>query len=374
MSTLRLILDELVVPVPGDLARYTASLAEALIATAPRGSSVAGVVSAVPEDELTALRSRFGGLAALHTSRLTRRQLAAAWQHGFTPLPGTGFIHAPSLLAPLRRHDSATDPESQTVVTIHDAFAWTHPEAVAPRDLAWHRAMARRAERFADAVVVPSHAAAADLAEVLDLGDRLRVIGGAVPVGWELPADADRRAEELVLPERFVLAVASADAERGLPPLIGALAGVPDVLLVVIGPDGGIDGSTLAVDAGVDPERVRLIGPVRDDDLAVLYSRAAAFVVPGPLTGFAAPVLAAFHFGTPVVHLEDPGIAEVTGGAALAVGTKPEGLTDRLADAIRSILEDDALAARLRTEGRDRAGVFTWRDSAEKTWQLHADI
>ncbi len=38
------------------------------------------------------------------------------------------------------------------------------------------------------------------------------------------------------------------------------------------------------------------------------------------------------------------------------------------------VLGDDELAERLRIAGRDRARAFSWRDAAEKVWQLHADL
>ena len=34
----------------------------------------------------------------------------------------------------------------------------------------------------------------------------------------------------------------------------------------------------------------------------------------------------------------------------------------------------DGLATQLRVRGLDRSHAYNWRDSAEKTWQLHADL
>ena len=59
------------------------------------------------------------------------------------------------------------------MVTIHDAVPWTHPETLTRNDVWWHKAMAKRAHRFADAVVVPTHAVAGKLNEVMDFGDRV---------------------------------------------------------------------------------------------------------------------------------------------------------------------------------------------------------
>ncbi len=52
----------------------------------------------------------------------------------------------------------------------------------------------------------------------------------------------------------------------------------------------------------------------------------------------------------------------------------PTGDATALADAIAGLLGDDAAADRLGVAAGDRAKAFTWRDAAEKVWQLHADL
>jgi hypothetical protein len=37
-------------------------------------------------------------------------------------------------------------------------------------------------------------------------------------------------------------------------------------------------------------------------------------------------------------------------------------------------VHDDELARQLVQSGLDRAHLFSWRNSAEKVWQLHADL
>jgi hypothetical protein len=64
---------------------------------------------------------------------------------------------------------------------------------------------------------------------------------------------------------------------------------------------------------------------------------------------------------------------EVSGGAGLAVELGDDYVAG-LSDAITRVVGDSDLAAQLGTQGRDRAGLFSWRTSAEKVWQLHADL
>jgi glycosyltransferase involved in cell wall biosynthesis len=379
MSTLRVILDQMVAPVPGGIGRYTEELTRALIATAPRGSSVAGVVAASPEDAYHLIHDRLPGLERLHKNALARRELAAAWQHGFTRPPGHGMVHAPSLLVPLFRHDRTVRHDDQTVVTIHDVVPWTHPETLTPRGVSWPKAMAKRAEKHADAIVVPTHAVASELGAILDVADRVRVIGGAPSTALRLPDDVDRRSAALDLPVRYLLSVGTLEPRKGLDPLIRAMAlGVPaDVPLLVVGAAGwgGVDVPAIAAEAGLDQSRVRVLGHLADADLAVALDRATVFAFPSLAEGFGLPVVEAFALGTPVVHSDAAAVVEVAAGAGLEVPlADPDGYPQRLADAVRSVLEDSALAERLAVAGSDRAKAFSWRDSAEKVWQLHADL
>ncbi|MCP2031663.1 glycosyltransferase involved in cell wall biosynthesis [Okibacterium sp. HSC-33S16] len=376
-TTLRIIVDQMVTPLPNGISRYAEELTRALIQTAPKGCTVEGIVSALPPEKITAIEEALPGLAELHRTTLPRRELSAAWQLGIVPSFGTGMIHSPSLLAPLHRHDREFDA-TQIVATIHDTLAWTHPKSFTPTSVAWHKAMLKRAKKHADAIVVPTHAVAEQLSELADFGDRVRVIPGAVASGLKLPADAEWRASKLDLPKDYILAVGSLDPRRGITPLIHGLgdAGAPDLPLLVLGPDtwGELSLAVVADEAGLPEDRVRALGYLSDEDLAVVLDRASVFVYPSLQEGFGLPLIEAFSFGTPVVHSDDPALMEVAGGAGIAVERGKKGYGERLADAVASVLSDSERAGRMRIVGQDRARAFSWRDSAERVWALHADL
>ena len=204
MTTLHVILDEMLAPSSSGVDRYTENLALALIEAAPRGCDVGGLVAASTEPQYAHIRDALPGLTTLGKNALARRELNAAWQHGFTRLPGRGLLFAPSLFAPLARHDRVNAGE-QIIVTVHDALQWTHPEAVPAHALSWRRAMIKRAERHADAIVVPTHAVAAALDEFAAFGNRVRVVSPAPDRALALPDDSDARVGALDLPERYVV-------------------------------------------------------------------------------------------------------------------------------------------------------------------------
>jgi Glycosyltransferase len=378
MTTLRVIVEPVLSETPDGVSRYARELAVQLIATAPAGCDVEGVVAAHDSDDDARLAALLPGLANVNALSLGRRELTVAWQMGARLPALTGMIHSPSLLAPLRKHDRRNDG-TQIVVTIHDVTAWTAPETLSATEVLWQKAMAKRARKHADAVVVPTHAVAEQLAEAVDLGDRIRVIGGAPTGSVSVPRDADARATRLGLPDRFVATVGSLEPRRGIRALIEAmslpqLAGVP--LLIAGGDEYGDERiSDVAMSFGLPEGRVRALGNLDDADLAVLLDRAAVFVYPSLASGFGLPMIEAFQLGAPVVHSDDPALVEVAFGAGVTVARQDAaGYPSRLADAIGEVLDDASLADRLAVTGADRARAFSWRDSAEQVWQLHADL
>jgi glycosyltransferase involved in cell wall biosynthesis len=363
----------------GGLARYAGELTRALVETAPPGCEVELVFAKHDKDELAEAVARFPGAGRVETASLSRAPLAAAWAAGVRVSVGPGILHAPSLLAPLVSHDRS--PAAQVVVTIHDTVAWTHPSSIGLAEAQWTRRMAHRAAKNADAIVVPTHAVAEQLRELLPVGDRVRVIPGAVSSGLVLPEDPEVRASWLQLPdEPFVLASGSMDPRTGIDALIEAAAlpefgGLP---LLIVGDDDwrGRRITETAMLAGLPEGRVRPLGSVTDADLALLLSRAAVFVAPGLTEGFGLSALEALTFGTPLVHSDAPALVEVADDAGVTVARDEAGSSyaERLAAAIGGLLGDQDRIETLRVLGLDRAKAFSWRSSGEQVWQLHAEL
>ncbi len=378
-TTLSVIVDPILWPATGGIGRYTEELTRELIATAPAGCEVAAISSAASAEDREKIGTLLPGIARLNAGRLPHAARSLAWRYGFGKITGRGMVHSTSLFAPLSNHDRINHERDQLVVTIHDVIAWTDPGTLNPRRVAWMKAMTSRAHRFADAIIAPSHAVASELGEIMNFGDRIRVIGGAVSPKLQLPVDEDDRAERLGLPRDYVLSVGTLEPRKGLEALIQsfARADAVDLPLLIVGPEGwgDVDIAAIAAEAGLAEGRVRTLGFLADADLAVALNRARVFAFPSVAEGFGLSVVEAFNFGTPVVHSDAPALLEVAAGAGLIVEREDSaGYPDRLASAIARVVNDRALADRLHVAGLDRAGAFSWRDSAEKVWHLHADL
>jgi len=356
-----LVLEQCLAPVPGGTGRYSREIAAALARRAPSGDTVTSVTAW----HRSVSAAVVAGVAGPRRLSLARRPLVAAWERGAGPTVPGDVVHAPTPLAPPRR-------KAPLVVTVHDAVPWTHPETLTPRGVRWHRAVVARAARTADLLVVPTQAVADELAQHLPIhADRVRVIGHGVSADLQVPGDADERAARLALPPRFLLTVATLEPRKGLGVLLAALASTaaPDLPLLVAGQPGwgGLDPAAEAARLGLG-DRVRVLGRVADEDLAVLLDRATAVVVPSRSEGFGLPLLEGMAAGTPVVTSPVPALLEVAGGAALVAED------GELAEALRRVVEDAPLRAGLIAAGRVRAASYTWDRAAESLWQAYRDI
>ena len=166
-----------------------------------------------------------------------------------------------------------------------------------------------------------------------------------------------------------MLAVSALLAHKNLPSLVEAMASVrsrvPDAVLVVpanptpLQAELEAQARTLGIGGAVV-----FPGWVSAADLEGLYAAAACFAFPSYREGFGLPVLEAMRRGVPVACSNASAVPEVAGDAALLFDPHD---SKAIADAVTRILDDPMLARDLAVRGRARAGLFSWRRTAEET-------
>lgn len=371
-AILRLVLDQVVSPVDPDLAVASRELARALVATAPTGCGASAIVPAV-SDAAALLEREVPGLADIDRAVLPRRELAAAWQIGFASVQPGGMIHSPTLMAPLVRHDRIHDHD-QTVVTLWDQAAWERPHELARTHVAWCKAMLKRAVRHADAVIVPTHAAADRLRALALLGDRVRVMPGAAPAGFRAPTDEVGRRRVVGVPNGCLLVSgSSAPSARLADAFAGIAHGGSDLPVVVTDAPEGDEPAImeLASASGIEEARVHVRGALEPYDRAAVLAGAVALIAPATRIDFPWRIVEALAIGVPIIAADTEANREILVDGGLLADPAEEG---GLAEALRCALASTSSVERLAVLSGDRGRAFTWAGAAERIWQLHADL
>jgi glycosyltransferase involved in cell wall biosynthesis len=242
------------------------------------------------------------------------------------------------------------------VLTLHD-LVWVRGVNKGRFYVRWYfGALQPRLARGADALIVDTDVARADVAAGLGI-DAARIFVAGVGVDESYFA-LTRRPDD----PPFILCVGTVERRKDLATAVRALARIPDLRLVSVGPFTPYADEVRAVAAqfGVS-DRVELRGYVDAKTLLDLYSRAVLLAFPSRYEGFGLPPLQALACGVPVAAARIPVLEEVLGDCA--VYAEP-GDVDAFATAFRSIL--DVVPADRVARGIARARTFTWSLVAQR--------
>jgi glycosyltransferase involved in cell wall biosynthesis len=247
------------------------------------------------------------------------------------------------------------------VVTIHDLDFLDHPERTRAEIRRDYPALAARHAARADLVVVNSDYTADAVETRLGVsGDRLVVCRPGVPSGL-----SPRQQQAGVGP---ILFVGTIEPRKNLPTLFSAYEKVirarPEAPPLVLA--GGTVEQSAPILAALEGRpalagRVRRLGYVSDADRRALYGDASMLVLPSLEEGFGLTALEAMHVGVPVVASNRGALPEVLGSAGILVDAMD---ADAFSAAIVRLLDDEGFSAAQARAGRERAGQFTWEESA----------
>lgn len=311
-------------------------------------------------------------------TRITPLWFARLWHRLQLPLPVEAFTGRVTLF-------HATDftlppvlPGTKTLLTVHDLSFVRAPETTTPVLKAYLDKVVPRSVRRATHVLADSQATKDDLVDLYGTSpDKITVLLGGVNPEFEPVLDEDtRRAarRRYAIPDNpYIFSVGTVQPRKNYARLIEAVSllgpAFGDVHLVIAGGHGWLDDSIYqAVHTfGLD-ERVHFTGFVRDGDLPALYSAATCFAYPSLYEGIGLPVLEAMACGTPVVTSNISSMPEISGEAALLVDPYD---VAALADALRTLLSEDALRQDLVQRGFSQAATFTWERAAAQLYGVY---
>lgn len=191
--------------------------------------------------------------------------------------------------------------------------------------------------------------------------------------------DAERFSGTDVKREPFLFFVGGMEARKGLEFAIEALEILVsegrDLRLVALARPGFLHTESREwFDHLID--RCGLSGKVKikelmaDDELRNMYSSASVFLLPTRMEGWGLAIMEAMAAGCPVVSSPVGGVTELVedgcNGLLVAVGD-----VAGIADAVRHLLDDGGLSARLTSSAKETVKKYTWESAAEETLKLY---
>lgn len=200
--------------------------------------------------------------------------------------------------------------------------------------------------------------------------DRVRVRGNGFPDPASMPPGRGRLRTEVGVPDGapIVLYVGRIASGKGIEHLLAVSRELPDVHLVLVGPDdrhGAIDQVRAAQASG----RVHALGATTEPPLH-LYKEADVLCLPSAGESFGMAAAEAAAAGTPVVVTDRCGVASFfEDGEALVVPYGAEALTD----AVRHVLADGQLRERLSKGGMAAARRMSWEHVTAHQEQIYRE-
>lgn len=233
----------------------------------------------------------------------------------------------------------------------------------------WHsflRMQGRVSRRIPELLTV-SRSSEVDIRKAFDIeAGRITTIPLGVDTAIFRPEAAAAR-----VPGR-VVCVASADAPlKGVSYLLEAIAKLSaerDVELTLVSkldPDGP---SAKMIDDLAISSRVRVVSGLEDSEMAELLASAEVACVPSLYEGFSLPAVEAMSCGTPLVATHAGAIPEVVGTDGRSATLVPPRDSERLAQAIGALLDDESARAAMGVAARERVeDRYSWAAVAAKT-------
>ncbi len=322
----------------------------------------AGPASPLPKDDLAPYMDEFGRWLARDWARTGAPDLVHAhfWMSGIAARRAAEALQIPvvqtfhALGAVKRRHQGAADTSPVGRLAAEN-------EIIAAADLVLATCRDERAELLALG------------------GDDSRI--DVVPCGVDLdafvpaPPPAGRRRPRIVALGRLV-------ERKGVDVVVRALAELPEAELVVAGgPDrADLDRDpealrlrALARELGVDG-RLELRGRVDHDDTAALLATADVVACTPWYEPFGMVPLEAMACARPVVGTAVGGLLDSVEDGVTGLHVPPRDVAGTAA-ALRALLEDPELAARMGRAGRERVErLFGWERVAEETERSYARV
>ncbi|MDR2847938.1 MAG: glycosyltransferase family 4 protein [Bacteroidales bacterium] len=265
----------------------------------------------------------------------------------------------------------------RSIVTIHDIIFLRYPGYYKPIDRAIYLKKMRYACREADHIVTVSDSTRRDVISYFGVDpQKISVIYQGCDDSFHMTVSDAKKKEvktKYGLPEKFMLSVGTIEARKNLLLTVKAMLHISkDIHLVAVGRQTAYAEQVKDFVAKNHLEaRVHLLTGVPLSDLPAIYQSAQLFVYPSFYEGFGIPVIEALYSNLPVIAAIGSCLLEAGGHHSVYVSPENE---KALAEEITKIMSNDALRAKMITEGKKHAFRFDDQFLSQQMIQLYQSV
>ena len=267
------------------------------------------------------------------------------------------------------------------VVSVHDVSFLEYPQYFTSFRAMQLRLTVRRTVKAASCVLTVSEFSKREILDAYKLPeDKVVVLPNGVSSAFHPVArETAKRSMRTALPAApFILTVGDLQPRKNhlgliaaFEDLLGAHPQLPHHLIIVGKETWYAPDVRAAAKKSQVADRIHFTGFVDDEELRRLYGACDLFVYPSFYEGFGLPILEAMACSRAVVCSNVTAVPEVADGAAILFD--PYSISETVR-AMRDVLIDAELRARLERLGTQRAAQFSWERAARKTLDVYYDV
>ena len=256
---------------------------------------------------------------------------------------------------------------SSKISTLHDITFIRFPKTFSWKFRLFYRVLTPLICKSSKHILTVSEFSKRELSQFYDLPlDSISVVYNAVT-----PSFCSRKKNNMK--GKYILAVSSLKENKNFPTIISVFLKFqkefPSIKLYLVGDlySNSFNSMNELLKTIQENENIECVGRVDDNDLIEYYNNAIAFIFPSLYEGFGIPPLEAQACGCPVVSSNSSSLVEVLNDSALFNDPMDvKGFTDSL----KLIINNASLRDELIDKGYTNINRFSWKNSAQKIFDI----
>lgn len=303
----------------------------------------------------------------------------------FLPIPYSWFFGKDQDITHFFNYIVPPFVKGKKVVTVYDMVYKAFPETMRARTRNMLNMSLKRSMKRADLIITISEFSRSEILKYFPEHEaKIRVVPCGVDLNFFKPCEDQARIDavrsKFKIEGDYFLYLGTLEPRKNLEMLIDSYklflskyedkANAPK--LVLAGGRGWLFDSIFEKVKNENlSEQILFTEYLASEDRTPLMCGSLAFCFPSIYEGFGMPPLEAMACGVPVLTSNAASLPEVVGESAVICDPYSK---ESICDGLMKLATDDSLRERLKTEGLERAKMFTWEHSAELLYKAYEEL